>query len=121
MALLKRMVRGGLRNSARSLRMIGLILKMSLALFGLMFFIVLATISVVVWLSLKDGGGLSSSSFSSSSWGRGGVVWGMVSLVLCPMVMNRSLRASAMSVGSVYVMFSYMIVVGMCGVVIATG
>ena len=36
----------------------------------------------------------------------------MVSLVLCPMVMNRSLRALAMSVGSVYVMFSYMMVVG---------
>lgn len=67
MALLYRMVRCGLRNSARSLRMIGLILKMSLALFGLMSFIVLAMISVVVWLSLKDGGGLSSSSFSSSS------------------------------------------------------
>jgi hypothetical protein len=88
--------------------MIGLILKMSLALLGLMFFIFSDGLGRGL-VELEGWGGLSSSFFSS--WGREEAVGGMVSLVLCPMVMKRSLRALAMSVGSVYVLFSYMMVV----------
>ena len=69
MALLKREVRMGPRNGVRSLMIIGLILKMSFALFGLILFMILVTFSVVVCWSSKGGCLLSSGScMICSSW-----------------------------------------------------
>ena len=63
------------------------------------------TSSRVMILRLKIGlGGGACSIFSS--FGGGGGCGGISRLVLCPMVMKKSLRASAMAWGSVCVFFS---------------
>lgn len=97
----------GARNGVRSLIIAGLTLYMSLALLMLILFMVLVVSSSVMGLSWK-GGCLLGSCCMLSTVMCGGMVW----LVLCPMVMKWSLRAFAMSLGSVYVWFSYVIDVG---------
>jgi hypothetical protein len=79
---------------------------MSLALFGFMFLSVFVTISSVVCCSSKGGSWLLFDGCAGLSW------LGIVLLVLCPMVMKKSFNEFAMSVGLVYVWFSYVMVVG---------
>ena len=106
-ALLKRLVRSGARKGVRSLRMAGVMWKMSAALFLLREVMTFSTCSIVIFLTLKAG-------CRGGSWilqSCGGRV-GMVLLVLCPMVMKKSFSAFAMACGSVCVFFSYVICVG---------
>ena len=83
--LLKRAVRIGERKEQRSLRIAGLILYMSEALFGLIFFIIFSVSFCVMCLSVKGGGVVSSSSFSRSS--SFSCLLGIVLAVLPPIVM----------------------------------
>ena len=80
----------------------GFILYMSLALCGFVFCKVSVTSDSVVCFSLNCGCGvLSCVIFCSWYWG---IVW----LVLCPTVIKKSLKALAISWGSVYVVLSYL-------------
>lgn len=98
----------GAKNVARSLIMIGLILYISLALLGFMCFRFFVILSRFVCLSSKGGGLLVGGCCCCVVLGM--IVW----LVLCPMVIKKSFNALAISVGSVYVVFSYLIDVGDC-------
>lgn len=84
-AVLNNAVRIGARKGVRSLMMAGLILWMSLALWGLIFFIVLIISCSVMCLSVNCGACVLCcvSSFSMYSSG----MFGMFCVVLCPMVM----------------------------------
>ena len=87
---------------------------MSVALLGLILFMVLVSSSSVMCLRLNSGCfGLSCLMDSSVGFGSGGYC-GMVLLVLCPTVMKKSLNALAMSWGLVYVLFSYVTMDGVC-------
>lgn len=104
MALLNRVSRIGAMKSVRSWRIAGLILKISFVLLRSIFFIVLVIISVVVWLSWKGGWLLLGGGSAGGIVGEVGASFcccGSVWLVLCPIVINRSFSAFAMSVGSV--------------------
>ena len=84
-AVLKSSRKIGERKGVRSFMMAGLILNMSLALFGFILFITFCISSSVMCTSVN--GGFSLFSICSVFSGYCSCCWGMVSLVLCPIVM----------------------------------